>query len=156
MAGRTDQRGSATVELALALPIVFLLSMGCMTIVQALYDSHRLAAAVEDGTRYATRADYEPDGTAQCANVRRRTISEVETFTAAAAGGGQNVVVTVTGDPCTAQAGDEVTVTVRDKVSNPLYMATAAMTNAFASLFGRTPFNPSGLPIKAEAQTYVE
>lgn len=148
--------GSATVELAVVVPIVLLLAMGFLTVVQALYDSHRLASSVGDVARYATRADYLPEGGAACENARRRTLGEVQAYAVAAARVDADDV-TVSSDPCLALPGHEIEIVLTDTVSNPLYLAAAGLTNALSRIVGGDDVFPTaGLPIRAEASTYVE
>ena len=48
-------------------------------------------------------------------------------------------------------------VTIEKVVSNPLYQLAASTTNALSGvLHVGQPFNPAGVPVKAEASTYVE
>src|SRR5688500_5369220 len=73
-----DERGSALVEAPAAIAIVLLLVMGFLTLVQAAWTHHQLADAVRDGSRYATRADWDPESA--FTGSRRRTEDEVRAW----------------------------------------------------------------------------
>jgi len=169
-----DERGLALVEAPLCIAVVLLLLMGVVTVTQVIWTHLDLAEAARDATRYATRVDYAPGSTG-----RHRTAEEVEAWvrTIAEEAGVDTVEVRVQrpDDPLPAEqteqsdvepegialqdarTGDLVTVTITRKVANPVYATAAGLTNAMAGIVGAgRPFDPSGVSIKAEAQTYVE
>lgn len=49
--------GAAAAELALAIPLLLVLSCGCVELGNYFLDEHRLIKAVRDGARYAARQD---------------------------------------------------------------------------------------------------
>ena len=153
---RTDERGLAVVEAPLCLAVVLLLMMGVITVTQMIWTHLDLAEAARDATRYATRVEYAPGSTG-----RHRTAEEVEIWvrTVASDAGITSVEVDTTGDgPLEdARTGDVVTVTLTRKIENPLYTTAAGITNAMASMFGAgRVFDPTGVTVKAQAETYVE
>ena len=160
-----DERGSALVEAPASLAIVLLLVMGFLTLVQAAWTHHQLADAVRDGARYATRADWDPEST--FTGSRRRTEDEVRAWTARVASKAgvdpEEVTIVVrrkgTGQVislATARPGDEVAVRISSAVDGPAYGVMAGVANAAGAVFGARPFDPDGLPVSAEAVTYIE
>lgn len=158
-----DERGLAMVEAPLCIAVVLLLLMGVITITQVVWTHLDLAEAARDATRYATRVEFAPGSTG-----RHRTEDEVEDWvrTVAEEAGVDTVAVTVSrpGEPepegidlQDARTGDIVTVTVTRKVVNPVYLTAAGITNAMAGVLGAgRPFDPEGVTVNAEAETYVE
>ena len=158
---RRGERGSAMVETTLCIPVVLLLMMGIVTLIQVLWTHLDLAEAARDTARYAARVEYDPS-TLPLSSRRHRTVDEVKAWAASVASEAgvrpEDVTVTTPDDrPLESlQAGDRVTVTIRTTVANPLYATAAGITNTMAGLFGGQPFPSGGVPIKAEAGTYVE
>jgi Flp pilus assembly protein TadG len=159
---RPDERGSAMVEAPFCIAVVLLLMMGIVTLVQVVWTHLDLADAVRDTTRYAARVEYDPSAV-PAGSSRHRTAAEVKAWAesmAAESGihAADVAVTTSSGAPLESlHAGDLVTITITTTVHNPLYRMAANTTNAMAGLLHvGQPFNPDGVPIKAEAETYVE
>ena len=159
---RRDERGSVIVEAPFCICILLLFAFGIVTLSQVMWTHVDLSAAVRDATRYASRTEYDPHATPATAE-RRRTVDEVKQWVAeVAAEAGVSVsdlTITTPGDKPLEQltSGDQITVTIRHKVTNPLYELGASTTNALAGLFNAgSPFDPTGVTVKAEATTYVE
>lgn len=157
-----DERGLAMVEAPLCIAVVLLLLMGVLTLTQVVWTHMDLAEAARDTARYATRAEYDRD-TATLSSRRRRTVEEVKAWAASVASeAGVSVddvtITTPDGRPLESLLpGDLVTVTLTKTVANPLYTTAAGITNAMSALFpGGRPFDPEGVTITAEAETYVE
>ena len=160
-----DERGSALVETPASLAILLLIILGFLTLVQAAWTHHQLADAVRDGARYATRADWDPETT--FTGSRRRTEAEVQEWTARVAskvGVDPDEVTVVVRQKGTGQVislaaarpGDEVVVRISSAVDGPAYGVMAGVANAAGAVFGARPFDPDGLPVSAEAVTYIE
>jgi len=163
--GVTDERGSVLVETPFAICIILLLLMGVTTLVQVAWTDLALSSAVRATTRFATHVDYVPgSGSAD----RRRTEEQVKEWAAevAAEAHVQPDDVEVVGHhvPSGAEApldelvaGDEITVTVTKRVTNPLYRIAASITNAAAHVVSSGDvFDPNGVGVKTGASTYVE
>jgi Flp pilus assembly protein TadG len=159
---RRDERGAAMVEAPVCIAVVLLLLMGVVTLTQVLWTHLDLAKAAKDTARYAARVEYDPSATVLSSR-RHRTADEVKAWAASVAAEAgvrpQDVTVT-TSDGSRLESlrtGDQVTVTIRTTVANPLYAMAASVTNTMAGLIrAGQPFPEGGVPIKAEAQTYVE
>jgi len=155
-----DQRGTALVEAPLAICLLLLLGLGVTTLVQVVWTHLDLASAARTATRYAARVEYDPSATTITGD-RRRTAEQVREWTAQVAEEAgvrlEDVTITSSAPLESLTAGDVVTVTIRTVVSNPLYRLAASTTNAVATVFRADPvFDEDGVPIKAEASTYVE
>src|SRR5688572_15664614 len=157
-----DERGLALVEAPICIAVVLLLMMGVVTLTQVVWTHLDLAEAARDTARYAARVEYDPSVT-PLSSRRHRTAAEVKAWAVSVASeaGVTLADVTVTtsnGQPLESlRAGDQVTVTIRKTVSNPLYLTAAGITNAVGGLLHvGEPFPEDGMPITAEAQTYVE
>lgn len=55
---RSDQRGTAAVEMALMLPLLILLMFGGLEVAHFLYVEHQVVKGVRDGARYAARMPF--------------------------------------------------------------------------------------------------
>lgn len=164
---RNDQRGSAIVEMPLAICIILLLGMGVLTIVQVTWTHLSLSSAVRTSTRYATHVDYDP---VAGGIGRHRDAGQVQAWTeqvAAEAGVEPGCgCITIVGRHLPSMevapieelvAGDEITITVESVVSNPLYRVGASVANAAARVIGAGDvFDPDGVGVRAEAVSYVE
>jgi hypothetical protein len=160
-----DEQGSVLVETPFAIGIVLLLLMGVTTLVQVAWTDLALSSAVRATTRFATHVDYVP-GSGSAA--RRRTEDQVKEWTAEVASEAHvtpdEVTVVGTHEPSGVEApldqlvsGDQITLTVTKRVSNPLYRVAATVTNAAAHLVhAGDVFDPNGVGVKAGASTYVE
>jgi hypothetical protein len=148
------------VEMPLCIAVVLLLLMGALTLTQVIWTHHELAQAARESTRYAARVEYDPS-TTPLSSRRHRNESEVRAWAAQLADDAgvqaSDVTVTASGPLESLHAGDTVTVTIQTTVSNPIYRTAAGLTNAVSGLLhlGQA-FSPDGVPIKAEAKTYVE
>lgn len=160
-----DERGSVLVETPFAVGIILLLLMGVTTLVQVAWTDLALSSAVRATTRFATRVDYVPGADSAS---RRRTAEQVKEWAAEVAAEAHvtpdDVTVVGTHQPSGIEApidqlvsGDEITLTVTKRVSNPLYRVAATVTNAAAHLVhAGDVFDPNGVGIKAGSSTYVE
>jgi hypothetical protein len=163
-----NERGAAMVEAPICVAIVLLLAMGILTLTQVVWTHMDLASAVRDGARYGGRTEWDPSAETVTLE-RHRTIEQIQEFAAKAASESgvleDDVIVTVKRDGETVTPGvteplhygDEVTVEIRNFVSNTLYQTAASITNGAAAIFhlGR-PFNQDGVHIKAVSTSYVE
>lgn len=163
-----NERGAALVEAPLCIVIVLLLAMGILTVTQVVWTHMDLASAARDGARYGGRTEWDPSATPVTLE-RHRTIEQIKKFAAQAAGESgvdeDQVVVTVSRDgaPVTPapseplRYGDQVTVEIRNFVSNSLYQTAASITNGMARIFHLgVPFNEDGVHIKSVSTSYVE
>jgi len=157
-----DERGAAMVEAPVCIVVILLLMMGITTLTQVVWTHLDLAEAARDTARYAARVEYDPS-TLPLSSRRHRTANEVKAWAASVAAEAgvapEDVSVTTSnGKPLEQlRAGDRVTVTITKKVNNPLYQLASGVTNAMSGLVGAgNAFDPSGVTITAEANTYVE
>jgi Flp pilus assembly protein TadG len=163
-----NERGAAMVEAPLCIVIVLLLSMGILTLTQVVWTHMDLASAARDGARYAGRTEWDPSATPVTLE-RHRTIDQIKAFAAEAASesgvGEAEVFVTVVRDgalvtPLPSEPlhyGDQVTVEIRNYVSNSLYQTAASITNGMAGIFHLgDAFNEDGVHIKSVSTSYVE
>ncbi|MEA3057158.1 MAG: hypothetical protein QOD30_2590 [Actinomycetota bacterium] len=160
-----DESGSVLVETPFAIGIILLLLMGVTTLVQVAWTDLALSSAVRATTRFATHVDYVPGADSAA---RRRTAEQVKEWTAEVAAEAHvtpdDVTVIGTHQPSGVEApldqlvsGDEITLTVTKRVSNPLYRVAATVTNAAAHLVhAGDVFDPNGVGVKAGSSTYVE
>ena len=161
---RMDERGGVLVETPFAVCIVLMLVLGVATLVQIAWSDLTLSSAVRDAARYATRVEYVPgSGSAD----RHRTAQQVKDWTAEVAdeAGVSSDDVEVVGyhdgeevdDLQQLTAGDQITVTITKRVTNPLYRMAASVTNIATNVVGGGDvFDPTGVGISAAASTYVE
>ena len=165
-----DERGAALVEAPFAIAIILLISMGVLTITQVAWNHLDLANTVRDASRYASRAEWDPSAST-VTPARYRTVGEIKDFaTRAGSESGvtdDSVVVDVVrngvkvtpapSDSFVLQLGDQVTVQIKNTVSNPLYKTAASVTNAVTGIFpiGHV-FDEDGVQITASSSTFVE
>ena len=71
-------RGQATVELALVLPLVLVVLLGCLQVVEVLVEQVRLVHVVRDGARAASVSD-NPEAAAQAVTGAHRVRLDVAT-----------------------------------------------------------------------------
>ena len=71
-------RGQATVELALVLPLVLVVLLGCLQVVEVLVEQVRLVHVVRDGARAASVSD-NPEEAAQAVTGAHRVRLNVAT-----------------------------------------------------------------------------
>ena len=163
-----NDRGAAMVEAPVCIAIVLLLAMGILTLTQVVWTHMDLSSAVRDASRYGGRTEWDPSSTPVTLE-RHRTIEQIKDFaTRAGSESGvteQDVIVTVVRDGLTVtpapseplRYGDQVTVEIRNFVSNSLYQTAASITNGMAGIFHLgDPFNEDGVHIKAVSTSYVE
>ena len=160
---RMDERGGVLVETPFAVCIILMLVLGVATLVQVAWADLTLSSAVRDAARYATRVEYVPGSGS---SARHRTAEQVQDWTAevAAEVGVEPSDVEVVGYHDDAEtpldqltAGDQITVTITKRVTNPLYRLAASVTNIATHVVGAGDvFDPTGVGISAAASTYVE
>jgi hypothetical protein len=160
-----NERGSVLVETPFAIGIILLLLMGVATLVQVAWTDLSLSSAVRATTRFATHDDYVP-GSGSAA--RRRTEDQVKQWTADVAAEAHitpdDVAIVGSHEPSGVEApldqlvsGDQITLTVTKRVTNPLYRIAATVTNAAARLVhAGDVFDPNGVGVSAGSSTYVE
>ncbi len=138
MKRRVDsERGAAAVELALFLPLLFLLAALSVGAVRMVADQNHLNQVTETAARYATRAAADPGATTYST---RRTTAEVAAYVEELSDLPVLEVV-VTPDPTLAYPGDDVTVAITvQHDAGP--MADAA--NALTGVIGQGPVFPEG------------
>jgi hypothetical protein len=127
-----------------------------------------LASAARDGARYGGRTEWDPSATPVTLE-RHRTIDQIKAFTVQAASESgvttDDVFVTVRRDGAAVTPlpteplhyGDQVTVEIRNYVSNSLYQTAASITNGMTGIFHLgDAFNEDGVHIKSVSTSYVE
>lgn len=158
-----NSRGAAAAEMALMLPLLIVLMFVTFEGGYFLWSEHKIVKAVRDGARYAGRLSFTNYGCDGTVDETAETSIRNLTRTGKIAAGGAPIVpgwpdnengVTIAvecqddwGGIYTANSNDAPIVTVKAQVP---YHSTPI--TGIASVFG---FNPSGLSLRAEAQSPV-
>lgn len=131
------ERGGASIELALLLPLLLLVLMVAVPLVIEGWDYLVVTGATSSGIRYASRVDENARTTSTFAPActvssptRRPSACEVQQFIQQAAAP-LGVQVSVTPDPSQTLPGEPITVTATYTVNFPLAGAVNNFTRAF-------------------------
>ncbi|MGQ0679283.1 MAG: TadE/TadG family type IV pilus assembly protein [Actinomycetota bacterium] len=128
------EKGAATVELALVLPVLLVLMAFVAPIVRGGYEYMVLQRAVSHGVRYATRVDVNPRSDGAGGLTRRPSVAEVRQFVVSAADPLQITTgqIQVTPNPRLALPGGQVEVTADYTID---YGVMADFVNAVKGTF---------------------
>lgn len=156
---RSDQRGTAAVEMALMLPLLILLMFGGLEVAHYLYVEHQVVKGVRDGARYAARMPFSK---VSCAGVDATTESDIKDVTRLGA------VVRLNPDPALKPrvrgwTNNEITVTTTcSGITTGIYKAmtgapqvTVATTVPYVSLFGSLTGLDVDINMRASQQAAV-
>lgn len=144
------ERGGAAVELAIFLPLLFLLAFGALTTVHVFRDYSELNQLSQTGARYATRAALDPT---RPGTYRFRPSSEEVADYVRDAADLDVTSVDVSPDPSSTYPGDEVTVTVRTHTD---LGALGWLANTMAGLVGGGDLFPEGGLVMASTASMRE
>lgn len=159
----SGEHGRALVKLPLTVCGGLLVLAGLTTGVQVAWTDLALSSALGSTTRFASNVSYAPGS----AGARHSTQEQVMRWAAdvAAESHVQPDDLTVTarhlpsGVPASLDqlvVGDEVTVSVKKTVSNPLYRLVATTVNAVTNAVGADDLvDPAGVDVKAHATNHV-
>lgn len=125
-----EERGGATVEFGLLLPLLLLLLVAAAPVLRAGWEYMVLDRAVSHGVRYASRVDVNAR-TYSGGLTRRPTSGEVQTFVEEAAAPLDPSSVIVTPEPISALPGEPITVSATYEIS---FAGVATGVNAVSTV----------------------
>lgn len=159
----SGEEGRALVKVPIAVCGGLLVLAGLTTGVQVAWTDLALSSALGSTTRFASNVSYAPGS----AGARHSTQAQVMRWAADVAAESHvepdDLTVTARHLPSGAPAsldqlvvGDEVTVSVKKTVSNPLYRIVASTVNAVThTVGGDDVMDPAGVDVKAHATNHV-
>jgi Flp pilus assembly protein TadG len=160
--------GAAAAEMAFVIPLILVLTCGCLELGNYFLDEHRLVKAVRDGARYAARQDIS-NFTACSGNAGGTVVADTQKVVLTGLLSGGSSILPKTGSATIAVTVDHCTTSVNSTALNGIYsgikngsgtvvgapVVKVSASIPYQSVMRSFGFNGFGLTLNAQQQAAV-